>query len=108
MDREQYENAKRRLEEVTRRLRNEQMSAVERDRLEREGAQLAKAVMSPWIPFGWGYRIVMILIAAIGFWGLMEERYSFVLIWLVLLIFSPRIVGEIVSVLTGFKKDDRR
>ena len=103
MEKEQYEEVKRRLEEVTKRLRHEKMSAEERERLEREGNQLARAVMSPWLPFGWGYRIVMVVIAAVGFLGLIEGQYSLILLWLVLPFFSPRIVGECLNAVTGFR-----
>jgi hypothetical protein len=107
MDREQYESAKVRLEEVTRRLRSEQMSDEQRSRLEKEGGELARAVMSPWVPFGWGQRLGMIVIAAIGLWGVTEEKHFLVLMWLALPFFSPRVVGEILNLLTGFKKEGR-
>ena len=102
MEKQQYEEAKTRLEEVTRILRHEKISPEERERLEKEGKELAKVVMSPWIPFGWGYRMMMIVIAAIGFWGLMQEEYLFVLLWLLLPLFSPRVVGKCLNAIIGF------
>jgi hypothetical protein len=75
MDRAQYEATKARLEEVTRVLRFEKISPEERVRLEREGKELARIIISPWFPFGWGYRIVMLFFTAVGFWGLAEENY---------------------------------
>ena len=103
MEREQYEEVKMRLEEITKRLRDENISSAERDRLEKEGKELTRIVMSPWIPFDWRYRIVMIAIAAIGFWGLIQGNYFFILIWLLLLIFSPRAVGKFLMSIAGFK-----
>ena len=104
MDKEQYQEAKIRLEEVTRMLKHEEMSPNERNRLEREGKELARVVMSPCLPFGWGYRIVMIAITAIGFWGIIQGKYSLILFWLLLPLFSPRIVGECLSKITGFQE----
>ena len=103
MDRVQYEEAQKRLEEVTRILKNEKLSPDERERLEREGKELARAVMSPWLPFSWNYRIMMVVIAAIGFWGLAEGVYLLVLVWLLLPIFSPRIIGRFIVRISGLK-----
>ncbi len=103
MDKAQYEEAQKRLEEVTRILKTEKLSPGERERLEREGKELARAVMSPWLPFSWNYRIMMAVIAAIGFWGLAEGVYLLVLVWLLLPIFSPRIIGRLIVRVSGLK-----
>ncbi len=103
MEREEYERAKKRLEEVTRILKYENISPPERGRLEKEGRELAKVMMSPWLPFDWGYRIIMIFITAVGFWGLTQGMYFLMLLWLLLPIFSPRIIGKFLSAITGFQ-----
>ena len=95
MDRAQYDEAQKRLEEVTRILKNEKLGPEERERLEREGKELARVVMSPWLPFNWSYRMMMVAIGAIGFYGLAEGQYLLVLIWLLLPLFSPRIIGKL-------------
>ncbi len=104
MDKEQYEAAKVRLEEVTMILKYEKISPEERERLEKEGKELATVVMNPWFPFDWRYRIVMIAMIAIGFWGLIQGPYLFMLVWLLLPLFSPRIVGKFLGILTGFQE----
>jgi hypothetical protein len=103
MDRTQYDEAQRRLEEVTRILKNEKLGPEERERLEREGKELARVVMSPWIPFNWSYRMMMVAIGAIGFWGIAENQYLLVLIWLLLPLFSPRIIGKLIVTIAGLK-----
>ncbi len=103
MDRVQYEEAQKRLEEVTRILKNEKLGPNERERLEREGKELARVVMSPWLPFSWSYRMMMAVIAAIGIWGLAEGYYLLVLVWLLLPIFSPRIIGRFIVRISGLK-----
>ncbi len=109
MDKQHYEEAKIRLEEVARILRYEKISQEERERLEKEGRELARVLMTPWIPFAWGYRIVMLGIAFIGFWGLAKGSSYYALLWLPLPLFSPRIVGKFLSAITGFReKQDNR
>ena len=103
MDKEQYEEAKTRLQKVTGMLRHENISPQERDRLESEGKELARIVISPWLPFDWKYRIVIIAFTAIGFWGLIQGKYLFTLVWLLLPLFSPRIVGEFLMFIAGLK-----
>jgi hypothetical protein len=103
MDKDQYEAAKERLEEVTMKLKYETLSAPERERLEKEGKELAIVVMSPWLPFDWRHRMIMLVIAAIGFWGFIQGQYLFMLVWLLLPLFSPRIVGTFLGRITGFK-----
>jgi hypothetical protein len=103
MDREEYERAKKRLEEVTRILKYENISVPEREKLEKEGRELAKVMMTPWIPFDWSYRIIIIFIIAVGFWGLTQGMYFLMLLWLLLPLFSPRIVGKFLISITGFR-----
>ena len=103
MNREQYKEATVRLEEVTRRLRYETISQEERERLEREGKELARMIVSPWIPFGWSYRTIMVVLAAVGLLGIAEENYFLLLAWLPLPLFSPRVVGKLVGAISGFK-----
>lgn len=106
MNRLEYEEAKNRLEEVTRKLKQEALTDEERKRLEREGRELAKAVMSPWLPFSWRHRIVMLLIALVGVWGVLEGQYYWALIWLGLFVFSPRLVGKCLDAMGGLKEND--
>jgi len=103
MNREQYKEATVRLEEVTRRLRYESISPEERARLEGEGKELARMIVSPWIPFSWGYRSIMMVLAAVGLLGIAEENYLLLLAWLPLPLFSPRVVGKLVGAISGFK-----
>ncbi len=103
MTREEYKEATVRLEEVTRRLRYDNLGQEERERLEREGKELARIIVSPWIPFNWGYRIIMALLVGIGLLGIVESNYLLLLSWLLLPIFSPHAVGKLVGAISGFK-----
>lgn len=107
VNRELYEKAQNRLEEVTRRLKHDPLSTEERAELEREGRELARVIMSPWVPFDWRYRVVMLIIAALGLWGLIEGYYFLMSVWLLLLIFSPRVVGKCLYALGGLKEEER-
>ena len=103
MDREQFEGAKKRLEEVTRRLKYDPISPQEREQLEREGRGLMEMIMSPWIPVSFGYRVLMLVIVAIGFWGLIEGKVLYLLIWLLLPLFSPRVIGKLLAASAGLR-----
>lgn len=108
MDKKEYEEVKNRLEEVTRRLKEDPLTEEERRRLESEGRELARAVMSPWLPFSWRHRVIMFLIASIGVWGLLEGHYYLMLIWLTLFVFSPRLVGKCLYAVGGLRENDER
>jgi len=101
MDKEQFDQTKIRLQEVTRKLKREEMSPQERERLEREGRELMRVIMSPWLPMGWSYRMIMIVIATIGFWGFLEGKYLLMLLWMLLPLFSPQIVGKCLRAAAG-------
>lgn len=57
--------------------------------------QLAGALLSTWLPFGWGRRSIMIVLFLVGVYGLVEGNGYFLIAWLFLLSFSPRTVGEL-------------
>jgi len=103
MDRAHYDEAQKKLEDVTRILKNEKLAPQERERLEREGKELARVVMSPWLPFNWSYKMMMVAIGAIGFWGLAEGQYLLLLVWLLLPLFSPLIIGKCIVAIAGLK-----
>ena len=69
---------------------------TEEDRLKLEALlpSLSGALLSIWLPFDWGRRIVMICLFAVGIYGFCVANYYLVLAWLVMLAFSPRFVGE--------------
>ena len=99
MSRETHEDANKALEEVTELLKDETLSAEERQTLKIQKASLAAVLLKTWLPMGWGRRWIMLVLLLFGVNGLVEENNYLLLCWLPLPFFSPRLVGEIVHLL---------
>ena len=93
---------------VTEALKDETLSEEQRNELETHAAALSGSLLSTWLPVGWGRRLIMIAIVALGlYYAIMEENFEPLLWWLVLPIFSPRIGGMVsyfIGALTGGNK----
>jgi hypothetical protein len=72
------------------------------DRMERENpgvtAKMAGYLLSPWLPIGVGRKIVMVVIFLIALLGSLLNPFCLLLL-IILPLFSPRVIGEIVSFL---------
>lgn len=95
MNRETYVEAKRQSEEIAKLLKEENLTAEEKEKFETLQAQLAGALLSHLLPFGWARRLIMVVLFFVGVYGLAIGNNYFLLAWLLLLCFSPRIVGEL-------------
>ncbi len=95
MNRESYNEAKVVLEEITRVLKEDNLSTEEKQKLELSKAQLSGQLLSIWWPFDWTRRSIMIALFLVGLYGLIEGSTHFLWAWSVLVLFSPRMVGEI-------------
>lgn len=95
MNRDKYEEAKKASQEIDRLLKDGNLTADERQKFEGIHAQLSGVLLSPWLPFDWGRRAIMIFLFFIGLYGIIQGHSLLVLIWLLLPLFSPRIVGEV-------------
>ncbi|MDO8714610.1 MAG: hypothetical protein Q7K13_09090 [Polynucleobacter sp.] len=100
MNRKTYKEAKVTLEEITRLLKEGNLTEEEKQKLEKSKVQLAGQLLSIWWPFDWGRRSIMIALFLVGLYGLIEGSNHFLWAWLVILLFSPRVVGEF-SFFTG-------
>jgi hypothetical protein len=94
MRREQYAEAKRTFDELTRRLKEDNLTPEEQDHLRSYLPGLSGVLHSIWFPFDWGRRTLMILIFIVGIFGLIQGYHDLMWIWLALPAFSPRIIGE--------------
>jgi hypothetical protein len=94
MTREQIEEAKRLLAEISAELERGDLSAEQRANLEVHRAQLAGTLLHPWLPFSWWRRAVMLLLLFLGMLWPLGGSAVWGGAWLVMLLFSPRIVGE--------------
>ncbi|MFZ6022016.1 MAG: hypothetical protein ACOYT9_00920 [Patescibacteria group bacterium] len=95
MNREKYEEAKKASQEIDRLLKEGNLTPEERQKFEKIRAQLAGVLLSPWLPVDWGRRSIMFFIFLIGLYGMIQGHTFLASLWLLLPIFSPRIVGEV-------------
>jgi hypothetical protein len=94
MNREEYIEAKMVLEKISHLLKDGNLTEEEKQKFELSKAQLSGQLLSIWWPFDWGRRSTMIVLFLVGLYGLIEGSNQFLLAWLFMLIFSPRVVGE--------------
>lgn len=95
MDRKTYKEAKESSEEIAKLLREGNLSAEEKQKFETMQAGLAGALVSSWLPFGWGRWAIVITLLLVGVFGLVEGNNYLLLAWLLLPFFSPRLMGEL-------------
>jgi hypothetical protein len=102
MNLEQQEDAKRLLTEVTAELKRCDITPEQRADLERHAAALAGALLNPWLPLGLWRRAVMLLLLLLGFLWPFGGGPTWAVAWLVMLMFSPRVVGKTAFMLGRF------
>ncbi len=93
MTHDEFEEAKKQSAAIAKLLKEENLTIEDREKLEILQAQLSGALLSTWLPFGWGRKLIMILLFIVGAYGLVEGNSYFLIAWLCALLFSPRIVG---------------
>jgi hypothetical protein len=104
MDSEQYRQIKKASEIVKNSLENDNLSAEERQKLEISQAQMSGYLFSPWLPVGTGRKAIMLALIIIGVYGLMIDKPLIALTWLMVPLFSPRLVGETLRFIGSLKK----
>lgn len=92
---ETFEEAKRTLDEITKLLREGNLTAEERQKFETMKAQLAGALLHSWLPFCWVRRSIMAALLVVGIYGLVGGNNQFLLAWVAIPLFSPRSMGEL-------------
>lgn len=95
MTRDEFEEAKKLSIEIAKLLKEGNLTVEDRQKLEMLQAQLSGALLSTWLPFGWERRSIMIVLFLVGAYGLVQGSIYFLVAWLLLLLFSPRVVGEL-------------
>ena len=104
MSKETHEEAKELLLKVEAQLKDGELNAEDKRRLEDLQAELAGVIMSPWLPLGWVRRTIMLILFLLGLYGVVQKHLVLVVFWLSLLLFSPRISAEVLMFLGSFRK----
>ena len=94
VNREEYAKAKRLLKDIHHELATQPLTQAQREELQDQAAGLAGILSSPWLPVSWIRRVIMLAIVLLGLQQALIGHYGAMLWWLLLPLFSPRIVGE--------------
>ena len=92
MTREQYAVSQRNLEEVQRVLRDSNLTPEARQQFQSIADALARRLASLWFPMDWGSRAIIFSIGLVGMYGVAREPHYLALAWLILPLFSPRLI----------------
>ena len=104
MEREQDDELKKSFEGISKILERSDLTAEERKKFEILKDQLAGSLLSSWLPLGRGRKSIMIIVALIAIYFLIQSAYISMIITLIILcMFSPRIVGEIAVIIGNMK-----
>jgi len=95
IDRDKYEEAEKIQEIINRELASESLTPEQRRELELHSARLAGFLCSHWLPLDWTRRLIMAAIFIFGIQQAWVGNRQAMLLWLLLPLFSPRIVGEV-------------
>lgn len=89
-----YPQAKQVLSEISHELDTAPLTQQEREQLQLRAATLAGRLHHPWLPVSWSRRLIMAAIVLFGLQQAWTGNYEPMVFWLLLPLFSPRVVGE--------------
>ena len=92
---DEYAELKQSLEKIHQRLDTEPLTKAQRDQLQDHAYALAGKLLNPWFPLDWTRRLLMLGIFALGIEESVRGNYQPLLWWLLLPMFSPRLMGEL-------------
>lgn len=69
------------------------LTPEQRESIDKALGTVAGDQLSDWLPGGWVRKIIMLVIFLAGLYGAWHEQYKWLYIWLILPIFSPRLMG---------------
>ena len=103
MDINQYKEVKKVGAVVSKVLEDEKLSAEDRGKLETLHSQISGYFFRSWLPVGVGRKAIMLTLIIIGGYGLIIDKPLIAISWLIVPLFSPRLVGEILHLIGTMK-----
>lgn len=94
MNKLEYEEAKKILEEVKIALKDNSLTKEQREEFEKNSSALSGQLLSIWFPMSNLRRFIMLCLFVIGVFGVYSEDKTFMISFIFILFFSPRIMGE--------------
>ncbi|MDD5396519.1 MAG: hypothetical protein PHW24_00475 [Candidatus Moranbacteria bacterium] len=97
MNKNQHDQLKTTFLKIDEALKNKDLNLTDQEKakFEQLKSQLAGAILSSWLPVDSSRKVMMLVLFLIGLYGIIKINILFVLVWLFLAFFSPRLVGEI-------------
>lgn len=97
MDKKQQNKLKTAFSAIEETLQSKDLNLTEEERIkfERLQSEIAGTMMSSWLPAGSARKVVALILFIAGLFGFLKISGFFILLWLLLPFFSPRLVGEI-------------
>ena len=99
MNKLQYEEIKKTLKEIELILKDDSLTKEQREKFENDRAGLSGALLSIWFPMSNLRRFIMLCLFFIGVFGIYSEDKNFMISFIFIIFFSPRIMGEIAFLL---------
>lgn len=94
MTRDQYLKTKSALTHIDDALREGKLTPEQRAAFAALSVELSKQLVTTWFPAGWLRRSGMLSLLVVGGYGFLVEVELFIWCWLIMPIFSPRIMGD--------------
>jgi hypothetical protein len=95
MDKQEQEALKKSIKVLQKAIQDGTLQGEDRIKAERTVDMAAGRLLSVWFPVGWGRKVIMLVLVLFGFYGLIIEKPLFLICWVIAVMFSPRIVGEV-------------
>lgn len=103
MDRKQYDQIRSTADFIANSLKNDKLSTEERKELETTLNQMSGYLCSPWLPVGISRKVIMLALLLIGIYGITISQHMLAVCWLLIPLFSPRLMGEILRIVGKIK-----
>ena len=102
MDKETYYSLKKQKAEISEKLEGSHLTPEEREKLEIRAEKISGALCRTWLPVPTSHRIGMLLLFVGGLYGFIVDDPFFAILWVVVPLLSPRLMGEVTYLLGRF------
>ncbi len=96
MEKEDFKKAEKLFNATQKVVDSKILSEKEKEPFQKINAQLAGVLLSSWLPRDWGRKIIMLIILLLAVFGALKIDVLFLLLLLILPIFSPRMMGGLI------------
>lgn len=104
MNKLEYEEIKRTLAEVNAALKIDDLTNEQRQQFQTLSLRLSGALSSVWFPVSFIRRFIMLILFAIGIFGVFSAYKILIVCLFICCSFSPRLMGEIAVLLGRFTR----